>query len=406
MKRSALIILACTIFLDLLGFTLILPLLPIYITHYGGTPLIGGLLTGSFAVMQFLFAPIWGYASDRYGRRPLILMSLIGSAITYFFFGAAGSMTVLFIARVGAGILTAASLPTAQAYIADVTPPEKRASGMALLGASFGLGFAFGPIVGGKLSQYSLFGGPPIATPAYFAAALALLNFAWAFFMLPETHKDRLPTQPKRTALDTFPAIRRALQAPTVGAQLAVYAFATFAFMAVEASFSWLVVLRFAPILTQMAAHAWQSYALLPFGHLPEEVRKALPAGVSWPAYRHLAFGAISPALAKILTEKATAQVTSRVFMIVGMTLLVVQGAVMGGLARRIGENRLVMLGALVLTGSLIGLALVSSLGVIYLLSACIAIGNGLMMPSLSAMITHAAGPQERGALSGAQQGL
>ncbi|HZT43113.1 MAG TPA: MFS transporter [Chthonomonadaceae bacterium] len=406
MKRSALLILAFTVFLDFLGLTLIIPLLPVYITHYGGNSWIGGLLTGSFAAMQFLFAPIWGHASDRYGRRPLILMSLIGSAITYFFFGAAGSLTVLFLARIGAGILTAASLPTAQAYVADVTPPEKRAGGMALLGACIGLGFAFGPIVGGKLSQYSLFGGPPIATPAYVAAALALLNFVWAFFMLPETHTDRQPTQEKRTALDTFSTIVCALRAPTVGEQLTVYAFGYFAFMAVEASLTWLVVLRFDPVLTKMAAHAWQSYAHLSFAQLPQEVRKALPAGISWPAYAHLPFTAIAPALVRMLKEKASAQVTSFVMMIVGLTLLVTQGLIMRGLSRRVGEHQMVMFGSLLLTVCLVGLAITSSLTVIYIISAGIAVGNGLMMPALSALITHSAGPQERGVLSGAQQGL
>lgn len=393
-------------FIDLLGFGFILPLLPVYIKHYGGTPAIGGLLLGTFSLMQFIFAPIWGRASDRYGRRPLILLSLLGSAFSYFCFGAAGSIAVLFVARVASGILTAASMPTAQAYIADVTPPEKRAGGMALLGMAFGLGFAFGPMIGGILSQYSLFGGPPLATPAYFAAALALVNFVLAFFLLPETHTDRQETMERRSALDAFPAIARALRNPTIGAQMTVFAFATFAFTAVEASFSWLVILRFQPVLIQMAAHQWQTYTHLPFAKLPLELRSALPGASSWAAFAHLPFSALPQTLQTLLREKAATKVTSQIFTVVGLTILVVQGVVMAGLSRLIRENRLVAIGALLLTGTLIGLALAPNLTTIYLLSACIAIGSGIMNPALSALITHAAGPQERGTLSGAQQGL
>src|SRR5437762_12113287 len=119
MKRSPLVILFITIVIDLLGFGIILPLLPVYITKFGGTPIISGWLTTSFSIAQFLFAPIWGRASDRYGRRPLILLSLIGSSAAFLVFGLANSLLVLFIGRVSGGILTAASLPTSQAYIAD-----------------------------------------------------------------------------------------------------------------------------------------------------------------------------------------------------------------------------------------------------------------------------------------------
>src|SRR5437588_435112 len=127
MQRSPLIILFVTIFIDLLGFGLILPNIPVYIQHYGGAPWVGGVLLACFSITQFVFAPIWGRLSDRVGRRPLILLSLIGSSVSFFIFGWAPNLWVLFVARVAAGILSSASLPTAQAYIADVTPPEKRA---------------------------------------------------------------------------------------------------------------------------------------------------------------------------------------------------------------------------------------------------------------------------------------
>ncbi|MEP6754658.1 MAG: MFS transporter, partial [Chthonomonadales bacterium] len=194
MKRAPLVILFVTLFLDLLGFSIILPLLPVYIKHYGGTPVVGGILLASFSIMQLIFSPIWGRMSDRLGRRPMMLLSLIGSAVSYFAFGSAPNIYILFLARISAGVLSAASLPTAQAYIADVTTPDKRAGGMAMIGAAFGLGFAFGPIIGGFLSQHPLLGIPPLAMPSYFAASLALINFGFAFFLLPETHHDRSKT--------------------------------------------------------------------------------------------------------------------------------------------------------------------------------------------------------------------
>jgi MFS family permease len=381
MKRSPLIILFVTIFIDLLGFGIVLPLLPVYITHYGGKPWVGGALLACFSVMQFIFSPIWGRVSDLHGRRPMILLSLIGSAISFFFFGAAPNLLVLFVARIAAGILSAASLPTAQAYIADVTPPEKRAGGMAVIGAAFGLGFAFGPVVGGFMSQHPLFGIAPLAMPAFFAATLCVLNFTWAFFMLPETHTDRSLTQEGSGVFGAFRAIGRALNNQVVRAVLIVFGFVTFAFTAVESSFSWLVVLRFRETITQMAAKDWQAHNIGSFFTLPHAVRETF-------------------------IEKSSIAVTSSIFAIVGITYLVVQIAMMRGLSRKIGEIRLVRIGAFLLLCALIGIAFVHSIPFIQLFSALIAVGSGIMNPSLNALITKAAGPRERGTLSGAQQGL
>ncbi len=406
MKRSPLIILALTLFIDLLGFGMILPLLPVYIEHYGGSASVGGWLLASYSVMQFLFAPIWGRVSDRHGRRPMILLSLVGSSTSFFFFGIAPNLVVLFAARVACGMLTAASIPTAQAYIADVTPPEKRASGMAVLGAAFGLGFAFGPVIGGWFSTHPPFGLSSLAAPALFASAMAIVNFIWAFFMLPESHPERTETSRRENPLKVFPDILRAMQNPTIGSQLTVFAFATFAFTAVESSFSWLVILRFKSLLTQRAMLAWAKYSQMPLNRLPSDIQKRLPAHVDWSSFSHLSFAALPHAFQAELTEKAATGVTSTIFAIVGITILFTQGAVMGGLARRIGENRLVMFGAFLLTATLIGIAFAPSLLLIQILSALIAVGSGVMNPSLNALITHAAGPKERGTLSGAQQGL
>ena len=383
MKRSPLVILFITLFIDLLGFGMILPLLPIYITHYGGKPWVGGALMATFSFMQFVFSPIWGRASDRYGRRPLILMSLIGSAVSYFFFGMANSLAVLFAARVASGILTAAGIPTAQAYIADTTTPEKRAGGMAMIGAAFGLGFAFGPLIGGALGQFSVFGLPKLATPALFAAGLALVNFVLAYFLLPESLPNRnrtgAPEPGKRGPLEGIRSIGKTIRDPAVSSQMTVFAFTTFAFAAVESSFSWLILIRFHNTLLRNVHHAWQ----------------VAHANATMPAM-----------LEKNALEAAQTGATTVVFGIVGLTVLVTQLMMMGGLARKFGENRLVMFGTLLMAGCLLGIALASSLPMLWVASCLLAIGNGVLNPSLSALITQSARPNERGTISGAQQGL
>ena len=127
-----------TVFLDLVGFGIVLPLLPFYATELGASPFEVGLIIASYSAMQFLFAPVWGSLSDRYGRRPLLLVGLLGSAASYVVFGLARSLEVLLVSRVIAGIM-GANIPVAQAYIADSTTVEGRARGMGLIGAAFGL---------------------------------------------------------------------------------------------------------------------------------------------------------------------------------------------------------------------------------------------------------------------------
>src|SRR4051812_16079666 len=140
MKRSPLAILFLTVFIDLLGFGIIIPLQPFYAKHLGADGFMVGMLSASYSFAQFLFSPIWGRLSDRIGRRPVLRFSMVMQAIGFFIFGYADSLPLLFVARILAGV-GGANISTAQAYIADVTPPEGRAKGMGLIGAAFGLGF-------------------------------------------------------------------------------------------------------------------------------------------------------------------------------------------------------------------------------------------------------------------------
>jgi multidrug resistance protein len=223
-----LIVVFVTVFIDLLGFGIIIPLLPFYAETFGATAFTVGLLATSFSLMQFIFAPIWGRLSDRVGRRPIILLGLLGSCLSYLGFGMAGTLTALFAARIFAGI-AGANIPTAQAVVADLTTPENRARGMGMVGAAFGLGFIFGPAIGGFLSRYGY------AMPAFFASALSLANFVAAWFLLPETLK------PEHRAIERvgrMDALRTALARPHLPLLLLIGFLVVAAFSAFESTFA------------------------------------------------------------------------------------------------------------------------------------------------------------------------
>jgi len=179
-KRSPLVLIFCTIFLDLVGFGIVIPVLPLYAERFGASPLGVGLLLAIYSLMQCLFAPVLGQLSDRIGRRPVLLVSVIGTSFGFLLMGLSKTLSLLFVARVIDGI-TGGNISTAQAYIADVTPHSERSRGMGLIGAAFGLGFIFGPAIGGVLSHVSL------GAPFLFASALAAVNAVAIFFLLPES---------------------------------------------------------------------------------------------------------------------------------------------------------------------------------------------------------------------------
>ena len=178
--RSPLTLIFVTVFIDLVGFGIVIPVLPLYTERFGASPMVIGLLLGVYSAMQCLFAPLLGKLSDSVGRRPVLLVSIIGTAIGFLFMGLARTLWLLFAGRIIDGI-TGGNVSTAMAYIADVTPPERRSRGMGLVGAAFGLGFIFGPAIGGLLSHVSM------AAPFLFAAALAAVNAAAVYLFLPES---------------------------------------------------------------------------------------------------------------------------------------------------------------------------------------------------------------------------
>jgi multidrug resistance protein len=224
---SPLVVIFVTVFIDLLGFGIIIPLLPFYAESFGASAFMIGLLGTSYSLMQFLFSPVWGRWSDRIGRKPIILVGLMGSCLSYLTLALAPSLAVLFIARIIGGI-AGANIPTAQAYIADVTTPENRAKGMGMVGAAFGLGFIFGPAIGGVLSHFSP------QTPMWFASALCLANFIAAWLLLPESRVASETTK----RLGRMEAFRHALGKPTLVLLLVLYFMVPMAFSWFEATFA------------------------------------------------------------------------------------------------------------------------------------------------------------------------
>lgn len=243
MKTSRLINIFLVVFVDMLGFGLILPLLPYYAETFGATPFLIGFLVASFAAASLVGAPLMGRLSDRHGRRPILLLSVAGTFTGYLLLGFAlpiGTLLahafasqevnsfiigVLFLSRIIDG-LTGGNITVAQAYISDVTDDSNRSRGLGLIGAAFGLGFIIGPAVGGFLSQLGF------NVPAFVAAGMACLNLISIYFFLPESlkKKDRLAIQTQHRPSRTFNAFTDALNRPKVGPLLLVRFFLMMAF--------------------------------------------------------------------------------------------------------------------------------------------------------------------------------
>lgn len=223
-RKSPLAILFLTVFVDLVGFGILLPILPAYAKSFGASATEIGLLNAIYSLMQMVFAPVWGRVSDRVGRRPIIIMTALAGSAAYVIFGLASSLWLLFVARAFAGIC-GANISTAQAYVADVTTKETRARGMGMIGAALGLGFTVGPALGGIATHWGRH------APFFIAAGLSLVNALWATIALPEPerHASR-PARGLRTLAD-------ALRLPTLAFYVLLFLLVTYAFSNIETAY-------------------------------------------------------------------------------------------------------------------------------------------------------------------------
>jgi predicted MFS family arabinose efflux permease len=228
-RSSVLRIVFLTVFIDLLGFGIVIPLLPLYAEKYRPSALAFGLLMSSYSAMQFLFAPLLGRLSDRFGRRPVILFSLAGTVLGYLLFAFARSLPMLFASRLLDGA-TGGNIGTAQAVIADTTSREERARGMGLVGMAFGLGFIFGPAIGG----FTVALGE--SAPGLAAAALSFTALVWAYLKLPETRPEG--GAGARFSVFSFATLRRAFRRPEIGALMLLSFVTTTAFAMFESTFA------------------------------------------------------------------------------------------------------------------------------------------------------------------------
>ncbi|MFI4987612.1 MAG: MFS transporter [Alphaproteobacteria bacterium] len=344
-RISPLVAIFLTVFVDLVGFGIVIPLLPFYAEHFQAGPELVTLVMAIYSLMQFFFSPIWGRLSDRYGRKPILLVSLAGISLSYLWTGFADSLTALLAARALAGVM-AGNLAAAQAYIADVTTPERRAQGMGLIGAAFGLGFIVGPALGGVLAGADPH-NPNVLAPALSSAALSLAALLFAVVFL----KESLAPETRRAAAESprlgrFSLLASAWHNADLRRLVVLFFLVTFAFAGLESTFA-----------------MWSERA---FGW-----------GASQNGY---------------------------LFAYAGVLSALVQGGLMRWLARRFGEKHLLIQGALALTLGLGLIPLASSLPLLLIAMALVAYGGGVSNPSLSSLISLAAGKTMRGSVLGISQ--
>jgi DHA1 family tetracycline resistance protein-like MFS transporter len=317
------------VFTDLVGFGLIIPLLPFYGEHFHASPAEVGLLMATYSLAQFIAAPIWGRLSDRVGRRPVLAASLSGATLSYAWLAFADTLWMLFAARALGGFM-AGNIATAFAYVADVTTPIKRAKGMGIVGAAFGLGFIFGPAIGGVLAGHD----PAHAdyrTPALVATGLSGLAMILTVALLPESL-----SKSARQAHSTLPRASRrqlfaeALRRPGVGRIIGIAFLATFVFAGMETTFA-----------------MWSRRR---FGWGPEQ--------------------------------------NGYLFAFVGLISAAVQGGLVGRLAQRFGEHRLVVGGAAALAVGMVAIPFASSVPLLGPAMLIVALGFSLMTPSLNSLVS------------------
>lgn len=370
MKKSSLLTVFLVVLIDLMGFGIVLPLLPFYADNFGASAITVGLLYSVYSFAQLIFSPIWGSYSDRIGRRPIMLLSTFGAVLAYIMFGLAHSLLILFLSRVIAGVM-GGNISTAQAYVADVTTKENRAKGMGLIGAAFGIGFVVGPALATALIHDSFHGfiasmGLPnladwmsankFALPGFFAAFMSFCSFNLVLFKLPETVDKNAPRPERDVRHSVFSrAFWRKLQAQR------------------GADAHGLLL----PLLI--------AFFVLSFGQ----------------SSLYSAFPLFSEAKLNMSAEQVGVQ-----FFYIGLIAVLIQGYFIRVLTKKFKEEHLFLVGSVLMA---IGLGLIPFSTSTFMLSiflGIMAVGNSLNTPTITSLISQEAEEENVGAVMGTAQGL
>jgi MFS transporter, DHA1 family, tetracycline resistance protein len=335
-------ILLLIVFIDLIGFGIVIPLLPYYALKFSASPLEVTAMMACYSFAQFFASPIWGRLSDRVGRRPVLLVSLTCSVLSYLWLGFADALWMLFAARLLAGA-GAGNISAAQAYITDVTDEKNRAKGMGMIGASFGLGFTLGPAIGGLLAGSDA-SAATLSRPAFAAAILSAVALVLAVILLKESlapENRSTAARPGRLAL-----AQDAFARPQLRHLIILFFLTTIAFAGMESTFA-----------------LWANSG---FGWGPQQV--------------------------------------GFLFFYIGIVLVVVQGGLVGRLSRSLGEQRMALTGSVLLVLGLAGLPFSTDLPRLLVDMALLAAGFGILNPAVTSLVSRAAGSDERGGILGVNQ--
>jgi multidrug resistance protein len=344
-KRSPLLSIFLIVLVDILGLTIILPLLPFYAESFGATPAVVGLLVSAYAICQLLAGPPLGHISDRIGRKPVLIVSQMGTFIGFLILASAQTLWVVFLARIIDG-LTAGNLSVAQAYISDVTEPENRAKAFGLIGVAFGLGFLVGPGVSGYLAQYGNH------YPILAAAGLSFMSIMATTFLLPgvSPHAAKHHEDQKASRWKIYGEAFKDMQLAPLLWQFFAFSFAFATFIS---GFALFAERRF-------------TYNAAPFG--PKQVGYVM------------AFS--------------------------GLVGIVIQGSGIGPLVKKLGENRVVQLGFALMAGGFILMAAVATIPWLLLAITFMTFGFAILRPSLTSLITKRVARHRQGMTIGLMQSL
>jgi len=422
-----------TAFLDILGFGIIIPQLGIFASNFGATPQEATFLASTYSAMGFIFTPIWGRLSDRIGRRPVLLISIFGTACSLLMFGLAHSLAMLFAARLIDGV-TAGNISTAQAYLTDITKPQDRAKIFGMFGAIFGVGFAFGPMIGALISHIHGPWGGNLGL-GVFAAALSFTNWAMAMRSLPETLSPAIRAENQKRHEETksswfnVSGFKKALAIPGLNAVIVIGFLATTAFATMQGTYSLFVITKFSRplaqemIRTEPAKAALQAKTEIESGSVTKPVTASAEGGdavdsggesAPYPPAMGGDFTLNQPILyglpwrrvEKLLVRPLAGRAVGGLFTVIGLLSLVVQGGLIRPLKKKMSELHMVLAGTFIMAMGLAFIPFPTEFWGEYVAAALLTLGNGLSTPVLSALVSQLAPERDRGEIIGVYQSI